>query len=63
MSPIFTTLVVLLVSGCASQPPPSSFAPGFVVGCFNGLVAPIAFIGSLFSPVIRIYTFPNSGVW
>ncbi len=32
-------------------------------GLLNGLAAPIAFVGSLFSPAIRIYAFPNSGVW
>ena len=56
-------LVVVLAGGCASQPPPSPLGPGFVVGVLNGLVAPVAFIGSLFDPDIRIYAFPNSGVW
>lgn len=60
-----------LVAGCASQPAASQLRPGFGMGFLNELVAPIAlslmnhctrFI-SLFSADIRIYAFPNSGVW
>jgi hypothetical protein len=62
MSPLLAVLVLVLVSGCASQPPPSPLAPGFLAGLVHGLVAPIAFVVSLFNPDIRLYAFPNSGV-
>jgi hypothetical protein len=39
------------------------FAPGLLVGFLNGLLAPIAFVGSLFDGSVRIYAFPNAGVW
>jgi hypothetical protein len=55
--------VALVIVGCASQPMPLESSPGFVMGFLNGLVAPFAFIGSLFSSEVRIYAFPNSGVW
>jgi hypothetical protein len=56
-------LAAFVVAGCASQPAPSQVSPGFAIGFLNGLVAPFAFIGSLFSNEVRIYAFPNSGVW
>ena len=72
---IGTLLVILLMTACANQPPPSEEtwdgslslpqqkAMGFVVGLFQiGFVAPFAFIGSLFADV-RIYAFPNAGRW
>jgi hypothetical protein len=62
------TLVVVAL-GCAHQPNPSYYdipgaydPPGFLYGLLHGLIAPIAFIGSIFSEV-RMYAFPNSGVW
>ena len=58
--------VALLASlaACAHQPPPLGFvdAPGFFGGLWHGLIAPLAFVASLFSKV-RMYAFPNSGVW
>src|SRR5689334_4095117 len=55
-------VLVVLVSGCASQPPPSPLAPGFLAGLGHGLVAPIAFLVSLLNPDVRVYAFPNAGV-
>lgn len=54
--------IAVLTAACASQPEPVPFGPGFVVGFLNGLVVPMAFVGSLFDGSIRIYAFPNAGV-
>jgi hypothetical protein len=62
MSPLLAAIVLVLVSGCASQPPPSPLAPGFLPGLGHGLIAPIAFVVSLFNTDVRLYAFPNSGV-
>ncbi|MFH1007041.1 MAG: hypothetical protein V1800_05985 [Candidatus Latescibacterota bacterium] len=36
---------------------------GFWAGCWHGLIAPITFIVSLFSPNVRIYETHNRGRW
>ena len=58
--------VILLASlaACAHQPPPLGFvdAPGFWHGIGHGLIAPIAFVVSIFGKA-RMYAFPNTGVW
>jgi hypothetical protein len=59
-------MLVLLASlaACAHQPPPLGFVktPGFWAGIWHGLIAPIAFVVSIFGDA-RMYAFPNSGVW
>jgi hypothetical protein len=54
-------LVMLSVSGCASQPPSvQDDAPGFFMGLIHGfLVLPSLFGSILFD--IRVYAYPNSG--
>ena len=36
---------------------------GFLAGFWHGLIAPITFIVSLFSPDVRIYETNNEGLW
>ena len=57
-------LVALALAGCAHQPEPvpGIGLPGFWYGLWHGIVAGPAFIASCFTDV-RIYAFPNSGVW
>ncbi|MFC1655281.1 hypothetical protein ACFL3C_00240 [Patescibacteria group bacterium] len=55
-------LIILTLSGCASQPTISDYGPGFFVGLWHGIISPFALIGSIFMD-IRIYEFPNSGFW
>jgi len=59
---LFTLAAVL--SSCARQPSPDAFSPpGFWFGLLHGFLIVFSFIGSLFSDSIRIYAFPNGGVW
>ncbi|USD36179.1 hypothetical protein [Ferrimonas sp. SCSIO 43195] len=59
----FSLTVLILLSGCASQPEThGNDLPGFFTGLMHGFFFIFSFIASLFSDV-RIYTFPNSGVW
>ena len=58
------TPALLLASCTATQIEASSAsAPGFLLGFWHGFIAPIAFIVSLFSETVRIYAFPNGGLW
>ncbi len=62
---VVVLLALASLSACAAhQPGPIPFAhpPGFWYGIWHGLIAPFSFIGSLFTNV-RIYAFPNGGVW
>jgi hypothetical protein len=53
-----------LLAGCATTPAVEiADYPGFLRGLWHGLIAPIAFVGSLFRDQIAIYAFPNSGGW
>ena len=63
---LFTLMTVslLLLVGCtASQPAASGTAPGFWLGLWHGFIAPITFFISLFPNELRIYAFPNAGLW
>lgn len=57
-------IALLSLAACAHQPelPHFGSVPGFLSGIWHGLIAPLAFIGSIFSDV-RMYAYPNSGVW
>ena len=59
----FAAVILVLVSGCAAQPPPAPLGPGFLEGLLHGLAAPLAFVGSLLLDDVRLYAFPNAGVW
>ncbi len=64
MRVVLTVLVLASLAACAHQPPPLGVihVPGFWIGIWHGLIAPFAFVGSIFANV-RMYAFPNSGVW
>ena len=55
-------ILLLLVSCAAHQPVALEEAPGFWLGLWHGMIAPIAFIVGLFNDV-RVYAFPNNGTW
>lgn len=58
-------LAVLTISlvACASQPAGQSGAPAFLGGLWHGVIAPVAFVISLFDNDVRMYAFPNAGRW
>jgi hypothetical protein len=56
-------ITALIFSACAHQPQPIAFEPpGFFSGLWHGFIILFSLIGSVFSD-IRIYAFPNSGIW
>ena len=42
---------------------PGAEPAGFWAGYWHGMIAPIAFLVSLFNPGVRIYETNNNGVW
>jgi len=63
-------LIVLLLSGCV--PGPNALAnsaaeggevAGFWLGLWHGIIAPVTFIGSLFSKTWHMYEVHNNGAW
>jgi hypothetical protein len=67
---LIVAIAALALSSCfASQQPASASiglplpVPGFWRGLWHGIIAPIAFLVSLFSDHVRVYAFPNSGRW
>ena len=58
-----TVLAIGALGACASQPAGAAGTPAFWSGLWHGIVAPIAFIVSLFNEDVRMYAFPNAGRW
>lgn len=58
-------LVFVLAACAASQAPDATVAgaPGFLLGFWHGLIAPVAFLISLFTDAVRVYAVPNLGRW
>ena len=78
MKPFLTLLVVVLLvlgvlgvlAGCASGPNPSKGTArehggvaGFWLGLWQGLIAPLVFVVSLFRRGLSIYEVHNNGAW
>ena len=59
---LLAALTITLVA-CASQPPGQPGAPAFLSGLWHGVIAPIAFLVSLFDNDVRMYAVPNAGRW
>lgn len=65
---LVSALTVILFTGCADVSPHAiecitSDSYGFWSGLWHGMVAPIAFIYSLFVDDVAIYAYDNSGSW
>ncbi len=60
---VLSLLALTLLTACATQPPGDPGTRGFLWGLWDGAIAPISFIVSLFKDGYRIYAFPNSGAW
>lgn len=56
-------MAVLALSACAERPMGQAGDPAFLRGLIDGLLAPLAFVVSLFTNDIRMYAFPNIGRW
>jgi ABC-type Fe3+-siderophore transport system permease subunit len=56
-------VAILLLAACATQPLADPGTRGFLWGLWDGIIAPITFIVSLFQDSTRIYAYPNSGGW
>ena len=57
---------VLLMASCAAGPNPavsSEADAGFWLGLWQGLIAPITFVISLFTDNVNIYEVDNNGNW
>lgn len=68
----FNTIIILglllfIFSGCADVTPIEECTTtepyGFFGGLWHGIVAPVSFIGSLFSDNIAMYAVNNNGGW
>jgi hypothetical protein len=61
------SLVVLLLAACTAGPNTAAGQgpddAGFWLGLWQGFIAPIAFLVSLFNPSVGIYEVHNNGEW
>lgn len=60
---VWISLIMMLSACTATQPVAEMGTPGFWLGLWHGFIAPITFIISLFPNDLRIYAFPNAGLW
>ena len=63
-------ILVLLLAGCAPGPNTLTDIPdqegkiaGFWLGLWQGIIAPVTFIISLFSDKVEVYEVHNNGGW
>ena len=64
---LYILLAAVLFTGCADVTPIEACAIdepyGFWGGLWHGIIAPLSFIGSLFSDSIALYAVNNTGGW
>lgn len=67
---VMLVVVVIVLAGCAAGPNTMVSVPdeggtiaGFWTGLWHGIIAPIAFIVSLFNDNISMYAIHNNGGW
>jgi hypothetical protein len=67
---VLLLLVAVLLAGCAAGPnpqqgdaPPGEGVAGFWLGLWQGIIAPVAFVVSLFADGVNVYEVHNNGNW
>lgn len=65
---LFFLLLIILLSSCADvqhhiKPCLEGYTYGFWGGLWHGLIAPLAWVGSLFSDNIAVWAVNNNGGW
>jgi hypothetical protein len=67
---IFSIFILALLAGCAAGPnslqnipDAKGEVPGFWRGLWNGIIAPVTFVISLFTEKVRMYEVHNNGGW
>lgn len=64
---VFTIVgLALVLAACVAQQANTAVqptAPGFLEGLWHGFIFPVAFIVSLFTDQIAVYSVPNNGHW
>jgi len=69
---LLAVLALGLLAACATQPgaPAGNELPGFLLGLVHGFISPFALIVQFLPklgihgfPGVRIYAFPNDGIW
>ncbi len=56
---------IAMLTACAARATGSTsdMGPGFILGLWHGLIAPVAFLVHLFVSNVAVYAVPNSGGW
>ena len=67
---VLLAAALLLLAGCAAGPNGLANTPGadgsvagFWRGLWNGIITPVTFVISLFSPKVQMYDVHNNGGW
>ena len=58
--------LAMILAACVAQQSNSVVvptAPGFLLGLWHGFIFPVAFLVSLFTDQISVYSVPNNGHW
>ncbi len=67
---VLVVLAMVTLAGCVAGPNPAVNTPneeghvaGFWQGLWHGIIAPVTFIISLFSPTVHVFEVHNDGNW
>ena len=66
MKRFFPHLAAFALAACTATQQSDAVAPGspgFLLGLWHGLIFPLAWIASLFTDKVAIYSVPNDGGW